>query len=390
MKTRNHLPLIHCAKRAAVTGLLVTCTLMFAQDSNTDTNGGWKRVGDQSQVYNPPAPPDSEQNPPDANQDPGAPPPQSPANPPMNNGRSQYPPYANRQQPQNYPPPPPVPAQVTMQAGTFLTVRINQMLSSDKNQPGDAFTASLAQPVVANGVVIAEPGQTAAGRVVTADRHHADTPGRLGIQLTNLSLVDGQQVPIATQFVSREGGTTSKGTQVGTVAATTGAGAAIGAIAGWGTGAAIGAGAGAVAGLIGVMVTRNHASVVYPEQILTFRVQAPVTISTANSAQAFRYIQPNEYDRPTFTNYGDAGPYQSGAPAPPVVYNNYAYGYPYYAGFGWGYPYWGPSFAFYGGGWYGGRGYYGGGRGYYGGGRGYYGGGHGYAGGGYHGGGGRR
>ncbi len=371
--------------RTALTGLLAASTVVFAQDQSApapattadapqqqsaNPDGGWKRVGDQSQVYSPNTAANTNQDP---NQGPPAAYPPAgypPAGyPPANNGQNGYPNQNN--QPQNYPPPPPVPAQLTMPAGTYLTVRVNQMLSSDKNQPGDAFTASLMQPVVVNGVVVAEPGQTLGGRVVTAEKHHYDKPARLGLALTNLTLVDGQQIPVNTQFISRQGGTTPGGAEAGTVAATTGVGAIIGAAAGWGTGAAIGAGAGAAAGLIGVLVTHNHASVVYPEQVLTFKTEAPVTISTVNSSQAFRYVQPNEYDRPSYSNYGGGGMYESAAPPPPAynTYYAYGYGYPYYGAWGWGYPYyWGPSFGFYGGYGWGGRwyprgGYYGG-RGY--------------------------
>jgi uncharacterized membrane protein YgcG len=385
----KYLPAAKTILRTALTGLLAASTVVFAQDQpmpapndnapqqSADGNGGWKRVGDQSQVYNPNAANNT-------NQDPNQAPPAAypPAGyPPANNPQNGYP--NQNSQPQNYPPPPPVPAQLTMSVGTFLTVRVNQMLSSDKNQPGDAFTASLMQPVVVNGVVVAEPGQTVGGRVVTAEKHHYDKPARLGLALTNLTLVDGQQIPVNTQFVSRQGGTTPGGAEAGTVATTTGIGAIIGAAAGWGTGAAIGAGAGAAAGLIGVLVTHNHASVIYPEQVLTFKTESPVTISTANSSQAFRYVQPNEYDRPTYGNYGNAGMYESAAQPSPYS-SSYAYGsaYPYYGAWGWGYPYyWGPTFGFYGGYWWGGR-YYS--RGGYGGGR-YYGG-RGYAGGGFRGG----
>ncbi len=395
---RSSVFFVRGALRVTLASVLAAATFAFAQDpqqsanNNPNNNNGWKRVGDNAQVQNPDQQPADnagvQQDPNNQQAEPQGPPPQQQQpqqgyTPQINRPYGQQPP--NRQQ-QNYPPPPPVPATLTMQSGTYLTVRVNQELSSDKNQPGDAFTASLMQPLVVNGVVVAEPGQTIGGRVATAEKHHTDRPGRLGLQLTNLSLVDGQQVPVTTQFVSRQGGTTGKGTEIGTVAATTGIGAAIGAAAGWGTGAAIGAGAGAAAGLIGVLVTHNHASVVYPEQVLTFRVEAPVTISTANSTQAFRYIEPNEYDRPTYSNQGGGSLYESAAPPAPVY--NYAYGYPYYGAYGWGYPYyWGPSFGFYGGYW-GRGGYYGGYRGgYYGGYRGgYYGGGyHGYAGGGFRG-----
>jgi hypothetical protein len=419
-------------------GLLAVGTVAYAQSTSPDAatppanssapapapSGGWKRVGDHAQVYTP----DTNSGAAPQTGDPNAPPPpDSPADGapagtyPGRNGRTAYPPInsAPAQQPnarqQNYPPqnypaqsnsqpnyaPPPIPAQLTMPAGTYITVRVNQMLSSAKNQPGDTFTASLVQPLVVGGVVVAEPGQTVGGRVITAEKHHSDRPARLGVALTDLTLVDGQHLPLNTQFVSVQGGTTPRGQEVGTVAATTGVGAAIGAIAGWGTGAAIGAGAGAAAGLIGVLVTHNHASVLYPEQVLTFKLETPMTISTANSAQAFRYVQPNEYDRPTYANSNGGQVYQSAAPPPPVVYNSYPY---YGGGWGWGYPYyWGPSFAFYGGYWGGRwypRGYYprsyygfGGYRGGYAGGYrggfggGYRGGGGGYRGGGGHGGG---
>lgn len=378
------------AARYFSVGLLAASTVVFAQDTNSGSappppptdqqpapnsnSGGWKRVGDASsqaqapdQGYGANQYPQYGQN---QSGDPNQPPPPPQGNQPAYNqqGPLQQPPYGqqpgynqqpnyNQQSNQSYPPPPPVPASLTIQQGTYVTVRVNQMLSSDKNQPGDAFTATLAQPVVVNGVVVAEPGQTLGGRVVSAQKHHFDTPARLGIQLINMSLVDGQQIPISTQFISRRGGTTPGGQEAGTVAATTGLGAAIGAAAGWGTGAAIGAGAGAAAGLIGVLVTRNHASVIDPEQILTFRIEAPVTISTEHGQQAFRYIQPNEYDRP-YDNGPGYGPGVYGATAPPPSYYGYDYGYP-YPYYAYGYPYWGPSFGFYYGPgfWWGGRGY---------------------------------
>ena len=50
---------------------------------------------------------------------------------------SGYPPAA-------YPDRGPVPAKLTLKPGTFITVRLNQGLSSDRNQTGDAFSATLA------------------------------------------------------------------------------------------------------------------------------------------------------------------------------------------------------------------------------------------------------
>jgi hypothetical protein len=187
----------------------------------------------------------------------------------------------------------------------------------------------------------------------------------LGVELTDLTLVDGQQLPVKTMLVSRTANSTN-GRDAGAIAGTTALGAAAGAAADWGRGAAIGAGAGAVVGVVGVLVTRGQPSVIYPEQELTFKIEEPLTVSTDHSPQAFRYVQPNEYSNQMAFNpgpgYGTPAPgYGPGYAAGPAPY----YGYPYY-----GYPYYpysgfslfvGPGF--YGRGFYGGRGYYGGFRG---------------------------
>jgi hypothetical protein len=250
----------------------------------------------------------------------------------------------------NYAPP----AQLTIQPGTFVTVRVNQTLSSDRNQPGDAFSATLVNPVVVNGLVVAQPGQTLGGRVTEAQKAgRVEGTSRLAIQLTDLTLADGQQVPIQSQFVSRNGGT-SVGRDAGAIAGTTGAGAAIGAAADWGRGAAIGAGAGAAAGIIGVLLTRGHASVIYPESVLTFRIEAPVAVATDRAPEAFRPVQPLDYrgaaGAPPVTAYTPtpAAPVCGGyaCPPPAPVYN---YGPPapaYYYGPSY-YPYWSPGFSFF-------------------------------------------
>jgi len=267
---------------------------------------------------------------------------------------------------------------LTIPSGTYLKVRINQTLSSDRNQKGDAFTASLAQPVIVNGVVVAQRDQIVGGRVVEAKKAGmVSGVSHLGLELNELTLADGQNVPLQSQLITWNG-PTSKGRDAAAIAGTTGFGAAVGAAAAWGTGAAIGAGAGAAAGVIGVLLTRGRPTVVYPETLLTFQTSAPVTVDTQNAPQAFLPAGPDDYQQST-VNYNSEAPGQACGPygcPPPYPYPNYGYYgpgyYPYGYGYGYGYPYfWGPGFGFfYGPGFYG-RGFYG--RGFYGG-RGYYGG----------------
>ena len=47
-----------------------------------------------------------------------------------------------------------VPATLVLPAGTWITLRVNEPLSSDFSQPGDAFTATLSQPLAADGLLI--------------------------------------------------------------------------------------------------------------------------------------------------------------------------------------------------------------------------------------------
>jgi hypothetical protein len=133
-------------------------------------------------------------------------------------------------------------------------------------------------------------------------------------------------------------------------------GAAIGAAADGGFGAGMGAIAGAAASTVGVLLTRGHPTVVYPEDMLTFRLEAPVVIAMDASPDAFQPVMQQDYEqKPALRQRAQS------APHPRSYYGYYGYGYPYY----YGYPYpgyfWGPSFYyysgprfFYGGGFYGG------------------------------------
>ena len=280
---------------------------------------------------------------------------QAPQNGPAQRDPNQ-PYYGQQGPPANYQPPPPVPAQMTIQPGTYFTVRINQALSTDHNQQGDAFTATLVKPIVVDGFVVADRGQTIAGRVSESDKGgRVKGVSRLGVELTELALIDGQQVPVRSQLVARTAGT-SDGRDAGAIGTTTAVGAIAGAAADAGRGAVIGAGAGAAAGVIGVLLTRGRPSVIYPEMILTFRVEAPIAFSTARAPQAFRLVGPGDYDQP------QDQPRLAQRPAPRSVYG------PVY-GPGWGYPYdpyfYGPRIGIGFGGYYGGRygGHYGGGFG---------------------------
>jgi hypothetical protein len=251
----------------------------------------------------------------------------------------------------------PVPSTLTVPGGTVLVIRTNDFLSTDHNQVGDQFTAVLDQPLVVNGWVVARRGQTIIGKVKDVKKAgRVKGTSELGVELTDITIVDGRQLPILTELWKGSGGT-SHGQDAGTIVGTTGVGAAIGAAADWGTGAAIGAGAGLVAGIGAVLLTRGHPTVVPPESQLTFRLVDPVKIDTTQSQQAFWPFTQEDVNGGRFERRGP--PRVAGGYPGPYAYP-YGYPYGYYAPY-YGYPYVG-FYGAYGFGY--GRGYYG--RGYYG------------------------
>jgi len=340
-----------------VTVLLLTSGLALAQDqapvppqNPTPANGGWRRVGDQpatapnAGAQTTPAPADASE-PVDRNTAGYDQPSQQSSQQPSQQQAPATAPAAQTSSRPAYG----LPAQLTLKPGTFFTVRTNTMLASNKNKAGDLFTATLIQPLVVDGIVIAQRGQTVVGRVADSGKGK-DGVHFLKLELTGITLADGSQVPVQSQLATSQGRTTPAGAQAGTVVGTTAVGGGIGAVAGGGMGAGIGAGAGALAGIAGVIATRDHPAVLYPETPLTFQVTAPVTVSTLNAPQAYRYVGPEDYaQQPSMTSRltprQPAGyPAQNYLYGPGYYYPGYYPGYYPYAGY---YPYYyGPSFGF--------------------------------------------
>lgn len=234
------------------------------------------------------------------------------------------------------------PPQLIIPAGTWIKIRVDQPLSSDRSIAGESFPATLAQPVVVDGFVVARRGQTVEGRVSEAVRAgKAKGTSRLGLELIQIGLADGRQMPVRTQLMEYSGGK-SVGRDIAAAGTVTGTGAAIGAAAGGGVGAAIGAAVGAAASGIGVLSTRGRATEIYPESEVTFRTMEPITVNTERAPQAFVPVRQEDYE-----------PRLQRRERPATVVRP---GYPYwgsywgssYWGPGWGYsPFWGPRFYYY-------------------------------------------
>jgi hypothetical protein len=256
-----------------------------------------------------------------------------------------------------------LPGTITIPAGKVIFVRLNEPLSSDHSHAGEGFTATLDQPIVVNGWVVARRGETVVGTVTSAKKAgRVKGVSQLGLALSDMTVVDGQQLPLVTELWNGSAGT-SHGADTATIAGTTGVGTIIGAAANGGEGAGIGAGAGAVAGIAAVLLTRGKPTVLGPEARLSFRIKEPVTISTENSRQAFQPVGSDDYGnsrslRPRPSGY--AGGYPVAYPPSYAGCSPYWGCGPYYPYYG----YYGPSVGiFYGGYWGGGFGHRGFGHG---------------------------
>jgi hypothetical protein len=178
---------------------------------------------------------------------------------------------------------PPPPRQVTLTAGTLIPIRLIDSLTTERNNPGDTFAASLDQPLVVDGLVIAERRARVEGRVVVADKGgKVKGVASLSIDITRIHLSDGQVIQVHTDSYEKHADATH-GTDAAKVGGGAAIGAIIGAIAGGGKGAAIGAGAGGGVGAGDVLLTRGKPAVLPSETRVTFRLDQPVTVTEKRS-----------------------------------------------------------------------------------------------------------
>lgn len=258
MKTRQVFVFL-ATTGVAATLLLAGCSKKNQQAENAA--GPSPTEAQPAQANNPPAPPPDQQQPPAPSQQPAPP-----------NGQAPPPPAA-----------PPPAARVTIPAGTRFRVRLDQDLGSKISQPGETFTATLADPVLVDGQTVIPRDARVEGAVIDAKAlGHFKGGALLELRLERIRTPWGSYAVATSTMDQVEKG---KGKRTGIFAGGGGAfGAIVGGLAGGGKGALIGGLAGAGAGAAGSAMTGNKEIFLPAETLLTFRLEHSVHVTENGAA----------------------------------------------------------------------------------------------------------
>ncbi|MGH9776451.1 MAG: hypothetical protein ACRD50_16085 [Candidatus Acidiferrales bacterium] len=165
---------------------------------------------------------------------------------------------------------------VTIPAGTVIHAVLDQALSSNGSSAGQEFTATVSEPVLAEGKVAIAKDARAKGQVLVATPSgRLKTPAEISFKLTSVE-VGGVDQQISTSAVALRQKSHKK-RDIEFIGGGGALGALIGGLAGGGKGAAIGAAAGAGAGTGGAALTGKKDITVPAEAPVSFKLESPVT-----------------------------------------------------------------------------------------------------------------
>ena len=184
---------------------------------------------------------------------------------------------APAQSPSNPEPAPPAFREVTVPAGTSLSVTLLSTVASNKSKVEDPIKGSIAKAVTISGVTALPAGTQILGSVTEAEES-GRVKGKASVAFRfDRLVVDGETVRVQTATVEREAAADTKSdVKKGGLGA--GAGAIVGGVVGGGKGAAIGAVAG---GAGAVLATKGNEVEIPSGTVVSVLVQDPITVRVA-------------------------------------------------------------------------------------------------------------
>jgi hypothetical protein len=96
--------------------------------------------------------------------------------------------------------------QFTLPAGSALHCRLTQAISTKLNFQGDAYTATVTEPVVMNGREVIPYGSTVQGRIAWMQRPgRVKGAGAMQLAVEKVTLPDGRSFPLAASLLTTYG-----------------------------------------------------------------------------------------------------------------------------------------------------------------------------------------
>jgi hypothetical protein len=175
----------------------------------------------------------------------------------------------------------PQPVNVTIAAGTTLTIRVDQRIGVKTSRAGDTFTGELVEPVLAGDNSVLLPKGALVGGVVDVAHRRGHFKGRslLELRLTSLTL-NGTQYPLTTRDLAES--KRGKGRRsAALIGGGTGLGMLVGGVASGGVGLLVGGLVGGGAGTATAGLTGNRDLNIPAESIVRFNLADDLVVQLA-------------------------------------------------------------------------------------------------------------
>lgn len=167
---------------------------------------------------------------------------------------------------------------VVVPSGTTLTVRLTTGLSSENNEGGDTFVASVDEPIRINGKEVIPRGAEVEGVVTkVVESGRLKERAELWVTLREVE-VNGKNYDLATSTVGHKEGSKLKRNVI-IIGSGAGVGALIGGLTGGGKGAAIGTAIGGGGGTAAAAATGKRDIQFPPETRLRFRLTEDLKVN---------------------------------------------------------------------------------------------------------------